>query len=113
MTINTAPLVKALLWAGLEDYCALWQAVWEIGALVPDLSEEARRDQTRLLVQTLVDQGAIELVSVQWSAIEPTDPAMARQLLAQPDVWVPKGEHDRELCFMTTEAGEQRYAALG
>ncbi len=112
MTIDTAPLVKALLWAGLEDYCALWQAVWEIGALVPALSEEARLDQTRLLVQTLFDQGAIELVSVQWATIEPTDPAMAHQLLAQPDAWAPQGEYDRELCFITTEAGEQRYTAL-
>jgi hypothetical protein len=112
MNIDTKPLIKALLWAGIEDYCPLWQAVWEINTLAPELSEQERLDLTRLLVRALLDQGAIEMVWIEGEAIEPIDTRDGQQIINQALPWAPRYEHERQACFSTTEAGEQRYRAM-
>jgi hypothetical protein len=106
------PLVKALLWAGIEDYCPLWQAAWEINTLIPELPEQERLDRTRLLVRTLLDQGKIELVWVEGASIAPIDLHAAQQLINQAQHWAPKHAHDRQLCFSTSKSGEQHYKAM-
>ncbi len=113
MHIDTQPLIKALLWAGIEDYCPLWQAVWEINTLVPALSEQQRLDLTRLTVRTLLEQGAIELVWITGEHIEPIETPTARQLINQAQSWSPRYEHERQVCLSTTAQGAQQYAAFG
>jgi hypothetical protein len=112
MNTDTKPLIKALLWAGIEDYCPLWQAVWEINTLAPELSEQERLDLTRLMVRALLDQGAIALVWVEGQTIEPIDIAAAQKIINQSQPWAARYEHERQACFSTTESGEERYRAL-
>ena len=112
MNTETKPFIKALLWAGIEDYCPLWQAVWEINTLAPELSEQERLDLTRLMVRALLDQGAIELVWVEGQTIEPVDTAAAQQIVNQAKHWAARYGHERQSCFSTTAAGEERYRAL-
>ncbi|HYF64480.1 MAG TPA: hypothetical protein VD886_16770 [Herpetosiphonaceae bacterium] len=112
MNIDTTPLVKALLWAGIEDYCPLWQAVWEVNTLAPDASEQERLDLTRVIVRSLLDQGAIELVWVEGDAVEPIDLADAQQLINKSRTWAVRHDHERQACLSTTAAGEQRYREL-
>jgi hypothetical protein len=112
MNTESKPLIKALLWAGIEDYCPLWQAVWEINTLAPELSEQERLDLTRLMVRALLDQGAIELVWVEGEAIEPIDTAAAQKIINQAQPWAPRYAHERQACFSTTERGEEHYRAM-
>jgi hypothetical protein len=112
MNTDTKPLIKALLWAGIEDYCPLWQAVLEINTLAPELPEQERLDLTRLMVRALLDQGAIEFVWVEGQAIEPIDTTAAQQIINQAQHWAARYQHERQACFSTTEAGEQRYRAM-
>lgn len=112
MNTDTTPLIKALLWAGIEDYCPLWQAVWEINAIAPDMAEQERLDLTRLIVRALLDQGAIELVWVEGDSVEPIDTPGAQQLINQARHWAVRHAHERQVCLSTTAAGEERYRAL-
>lgn len=112
MNIDTTPYIKALLWAGIEDYCPLWQAVWEINALAPDMAEQERLDLTRLIVRSLLDQGAIELVWTEGEAVEPIDLPAAQQIINQARTWAVRHAHERQACLSATAAGEQRYREL-
>ncbi|HEX2137823.1 MAG TPA: hypothetical protein VHG30_18340 [Microvirga sp.] len=112
MNADAYPLIKALLWAGIEDYCPLWQALWEINTLIPDLPAEHRLDVTRRLVQSLLEAGDAELVWCAGDSIEPIAMTDAPPLLNDIAVWAVLDGEERQVCLSTTDQGQKRYRAL-
>lgn len=109
-------LMKVLLWAGIEDYCPLWQALWEVNTALPDASEQERLDSTRQLIQLLVDRGAIRLF---WytpldgeRAPDEVEMAEAQRLVNQPESWIVRPWESQMLGYLTTDKGEALYASL-
>lgn len=47
--------IEKLLWASIEDYCGLWELVWEMNTLYPDNSSEKS--------QHMAFQGTLYLLS--------------------------------------------------
>ncbi|MEZ4726311.1 MAG: hypothetical protein R3E79_04160 [Caldilineaceae bacterium] len=110
--IDTKPLIKALLWAGIEDYCPLWQAVWEINTLIPDLPEQDRLDITRMLVRSLLDARAVNLVWLEGDAVEPIDMHDAQLLINEIQHWAVRASQESQVCLTTTAEGEKYYQTL-
>ncbi len=113
LDIDTKPLIKALLWAGIEDCCPLWEAVWEINTLVPDLPEQDRLDVTRMLVRSLLDAGAVKLVWSEGETIAPITTLDAQQLINEAQSWAVRPDHDRHVCLDTSAEGEKLYRTIG
>ena len=111
--IKLKPLIKALLWAGIEDYCALWAAVWEINSLLPDVSKNTKFDLTRTLVKSLLDAGDIHLVRLENQNIVPIPISDSPSILEDIHNWdVPKTLDDIQICFDTTDIGQERYKSM-
>ncbi|MCB9127388.1 MAG: hypothetical protein H6638_05705 [Ardenticatenales bacterium] len=108
--------MKALLWAGIEGYCPLWQALWEVNAVLPDVSEQDRWEATRQLVQSLVARGAIQLL---WympldgeKSARVVERADAQPLISQAESWVVRPWEQETVGYVTTDKGEALYRSL-
>lgn len=116
MTVPRDHCLKVLLLAGMEDYCALYQALGEIHALAPELTEPDRFAVAQELVQTLLNHGSITFVWVAGlggSPLAPIDPSTAQDLMTHSEHWVIMDSwDDPRVCFYTTESGEQHFATL-
>ena len=116
MTFNRDYGMKVLLLAGIEDYCALYQALGEIHGVAPDLPEQDRYAVTKELLQTLLNHGWITFVwvaGIRDSLIAPIDPPTAQELMMHPEHWViMESWDDSRVCFYTTDLGEQFFPTL-
>jgi len=106
--------VKAVLWAAIEDYAGLWEAVWELRALHRDAAAADLASRAHALVSDFLRDGLIEL----YRCVEPygdmtlVDPAEAVRLLESPKSWEVPGADDLSVRFSATGRGEEYYRAL-
>lgn len=108
-----SPVVRALLWLGVEDYTGLWEAVAEVRAANRLLGSRQARRQTAKLLSDLARRGWIEL----YICVEPLDDAISQvpaeqvdEVLEREDSWEPPIESgSKSVRFATTERGESAY----
>lgn len=53
--------VEKILWATIEDYCGLWEALWELNTIYPNNSIEKNRSLAKKAIKILVDRGMVKL----------------------------------------------------
>ena len=103
--------VKALLWAGIEDYAGLWEAVWELNSLRPQAQESENRSSAKRLVCELLKDGHVRLFESRepYEDVTPLPTNEIELVIGQPENWeepAPKGVSIR---FGTTPSGERVY----
>lgn len=109
---NTPLLIKVLLWAGIEDYCPLYEALWEINALVPSLPQQERQRITYQLISSLLDAGDIAFIWLEDDIIGPIASSDAHLLMEDPENWIPHNIGGKHVCFDTTPQGQAHYRAI-
>jgi len=105
---------KALLWAAIEDYVGLWEAVWELRALHPDAIPNELTDRAKTILRDFLRDGLIHLYRVVEPDGEPEiiEDVEASGLLASPDSWEEPGPDWVTIRFSATAGGVQAYAGL-
>lgn len=80
---------KTLLWAAVEDYAGMWEAVWELRSIHPEASAESLESTAREILTQLIDQGDIELYWCQEPYRETTliPEDQARRILESADAF--------------------------
>lgn len=109
---DTQSRIKALLWAGIEDYCPLYAAIWEMNTLVPSLSDQELFQMTDMLVRSLLDAGYIRLVWVESDGVRPIAIDNALVLLNDMQNWRVYTAQDTQVCLDTTDKGKEYYRAM-
>ncbi len=103
---------KAILWASIEDYPALWQLASELQGMGVD--EEHAYEEARAIADRLVRAGALRV------GIRRADSDDMRfvadeaglELIADPDRWRIPEWTDDVVAVDATDAGKARYEAL-
>jgi hypothetical protein len=106
-------LERNVLWLGIEDYTGLWEAALEAGPDTEPSSFGAVQARARLVIESLLGGGFIELFVFQGLVVseraELVPPERHASVLGDDDFWkVPEGEG--ELAgFAATEQGFAAY----
>jgi hypothetical protein len=100
-----------LLWAAIEDYAGLWEAVWELRSLHPDWDEAALRDRARSIIEQFLRSDMIQLFRCQepYGEMVAVEPAAAQSVLADPRCWEPPEFKGISVRFGATDAGATTY----
>lgn len=104
---------KALLWAAIEDYAGLWEAVWELRALHPDETDDELRRRARAILLAFVADGWVELFDSDWLGDRLTlidDKEASRRILLVDSSW--ERPDDAAIRFSVTPEGEEAYSHL-
>ena len=104
--------LKTLLWSSIEDYCGLWELVWEFNTLHPNNSFHKNWGIAYRGVLYSLSKEFIELFYCQ----EPYG-NMTRinginsyvDFLQDPKIWEPPLSRARSVRISATKAGEQYY----
>jgi hypothetical protein len=103
---------KAILWAAVEGYPALWELVGELQGL--GLVAEQAQEQAHQLTVRLLREGALSL-GVRRADSEdarPVSSAHADTLLDDPVNWRIPAWTEEILCVEATDEGQRRYESL-
>jgi len=105
---------KTLLWAAVEDYAGLWEAVWELRSVHPGASTESLESTAQEILTKLLVEGRIELFWCEepYGDITLIPQAQARQILESSTAWDEPTENAVSVRFSATEAGEDHYSHL-
>jgi hypothetical protein len=106
---------KTLLWAAIEDYAGLGEAIWELRAIHRGESYQALLGRARRTLQKLLEDGLIELYRTRgiYEAMTLIPIEEARNLLSDDESWREPEQLDSvTFHFCATPAGEAAYRAL-
>lgn len=101
-----------LLWLSIEDYSGLWEAVWELRPLHPDLDAEVLREHARRELLRLAEQDLVQF----YRSVEPDgditdiDRQEVARILGEDRNWDEPTAGSVSIRFGATPAG---YAAAG
>jgi hypothetical protein len=72
-----------------EDYCGLYEVLWELNSKFPTDSDDAHLAVARTAVEQLVREGVVGLFAAEWAkdAFAPVASDEALSLLSQSDSW--------------------------
>jgi hypothetical protein len=107
--------IKKVLWASIEDYCGLWELVWEINTLHPNLS---RKDSQHIALQCMLYLISKDLARLFYcqepygKMIEIVDRNIYHSLLEDLKVWKPPLPGRRSIRIYATKSGEKYYDNL-
>lgn len=105
---------KTLLWAAVEDYAGLWEAVWELRSIHPEADTQSLEASAQVILTQMLNDSQIELY---W-CLEPygdmtlITEAEARQILASPGAWSEPTENAVSVRFSATRSGEDHYKII-
>ena len=108
--------LKKVLWASIEDYCGLWELVWEINTLHPALSSKASQHIALQCMLQLISKDLVELFYCQepyGEMIAITDKSRYPELLQNPKIWTPPMTGSRSIRVSATGDGEKYYDNMG
>lgn len=103
---------RAILWAAIEGYPALWELVGELQGL--GLAADEAQAQARQLTVRLVKEGALSF-GVRRADSEdarPVSTAHVDTLLTDPVNWRIPAWTEEVLCVEATDEGQRRYDSL-
>jgi len=112
MKVHSTAIERAILWASIEDYCGLWELVWEIISLYPNLSKKKNRDATSRCILHLISKDFVELLYCQepyGEMIKIGDRNNCPNLLCNPKVWASPLPKSQSIRVSATKAGEKYY----
>jgi len=100
--------LQALLWAGIEDYAGLWEAVWELNSLRPQVPESENRLSAERLVRELLKEGHVRLFESRepYEALTPLPANEIDLVLGKPQSWAEPAPNGVSIRFGTTPSGE-------
>ena len=96
----------------MEDYCGLWEAVWELNTRYPDLSQRERFVAAESAVRTLISQGWVGLYGdcdFGGRDLKPLRHEEYEEALLDPTNWEPPFPRSESTWFGATDAGEEAY----
>jgi hypothetical protein len=105
----TDPRMKRMiLTSASEDYCGLWEAIWELNSAYPRLSPGEREFAAKAIVRELLEEGLIDLyvrkepkAQEERLSREQWDGALSNELY-----WDAPEGHAAVVVFCTTPKGE-------
>ncbi len=100
------------LWLAIEDYAGLWEVIWEINTIAPELQENEKKNLAITAVKELLDRGWVELLSSDESTGSMTqiDQASVARIIEQEDSWREPAASGRSTRMSATPAGEAAYS---
>jgi len=104
--------IKKVLWASIEDYCGLWEVVWEINTLHPNLSSKASQHVALQCILQLISKDLVKLFYCQepyGEMMEITDKSSYPRLLQDSKSWNPPMADSRSVRVSATDSGKKYY----
>lgn len=104
---------NALLTAANEDFCGLYQAIWELNTLFPTMSIGDKYKLAEAALESLLSKGLIQLermdTAPQLPAYTPLDPAKAAEIFGDPTSWYPEYPEHIQIGFSATQKGKEAW----
>lgn len=105
---------RLVLSSANEDYCGLYEIIWEFNSRFPDAPLGEKYAAAECAIRTLHSEGLIELHRMIFTddyrdhRYERLDPGAVDGTLSNPVSWYPDHAHIR-IVFSATQAGERAY----
>ena len=100
-----AEIEKEILSLACEDYFGLYEIIWEVSKSNPEIGESEKILVAATAVQSLLNQGLIQLYDSQWST-QQHKPVSKSILYTNPKLWQPSEHY---VSLVATDAGEKVY----
>ena len=107
--------IEKVLWATIEDYCGLWELVWEINTLGSNNSSRGSQQIALQCVLYLLSRDLLKLFYCQepyGEMIEIVREDSYADLLKDPKIWEPPLPEARSIRVSATESGEKYYTDM-
>ena len=106
-------MVKAMLWACVEDYAGLWELVWELNTQFPNYAASDREAAARHGVAALVETGLVKLYRCQepYGELTELDAAGAEAAVASRKNWEAPANNAVSIRAGATDQGKTAYLA--
>ena len=104
--------IEKLLWTSIEDYCGLWELVWEINTLHPNLSRKEGQHIALQCMLYLISKDLVRLFYCQepyGRMIEIVDRSSYPNLLQDLKLWEAPLPGTRSIRVSATKSGEKYY----
>jgi hypothetical protein len=104
--------IKALLWASIEDYCGLWELVWELNTLHPNNSSQENQRIALRYVLYFLSKDLVKLFYCQEPYGRLTEVVGIDSyvdFLQESNIWAPPLPGTRSVRVSATGAGEKYY----
>lgn len=105
---------RTLLWAAIEDYSGLWEAVWELRSVHPEMSTKSLEATARGILEELLREGNIDLYWCQepYGDMTLVPESEAAGLLAADEAFADPAEDALSVRFSATPSGEALYRSM-
>ena len=107
--INSEGLRREILSDGAVDYHGLYEIVWRLNTLYPDVPESEKVKAAITVAADLLRDGFIEVFETVWASgnYTPVSAEAAPRAIANPGAWQRPPEMPATyLCFATTDSGQ-------
>lgn len=104
-----------VLESGTEDYTGLYEVIWELNSMFPNVSEHEKICAARDVLKHLLAEELIELYEARWPPVEHTRVGenIARIAMERDEAWrMYEGGPDEFLAYVTTQSGEEELSRL-
>jgi hypothetical protein len=112
--IDKQLVTREILWAAVDDWTGLWEAVWGIQTMWPDLVGKPAQEMAHSVLTELLARGLVYLCFFDESTSVERRVAgkEASRLLNVAENWQAPSNSDNQLRFAATEAGQQELRSL-
>ena len=112
--MNKQLATREILWAAADDWTGLWEAVWSLQTLWPELTGKPAQREARSLLKELVSQGLVYICFFDELTNEerPVTAEEAYDLLDAAKNWQPPSSPQNQVRFAATQAGESELFKL-
>jgi hypothetical protein len=100
---------QAALELAVEDDYGLWEIIWRLRTLQPDLPAASLETLARSAVLDLATQRFVDLFRMDDPVREPLSASEAETILNRAQSWLPPNEQPHEYRIAATDAGKREY----
>lgn len=100
-------LLQHILCSIEDDYYGLYEIVWTLNSVFPDVSSKIKEDTAREIVREMLQRGWVYIFDVSDPDREPISKERHEETLMDPQSWIPSGEEG--IWISTTELGDEVY----
>ncbi|MGI8860528.1 MAG: hypothetical protein ACR2HO_10315 [Rubrobacteraceae bacterium] len=104
--------LRDVLGSAVEDYCGLWEVVWELNTQYLEISQHERYSAAKSIVRTLISQGWVDLYEDRGLGgrdLEPLRREAYEQTLSDQANWESPIPKSKAVWIGATDAGEEAY----
>ena len=112
--MDVKQITKKILWLGMEDYSGLWEILWELNTLYPEISETKKYELAQNTVQALIDKGYLNLYRCEepYDKLSKVSSNEAYSLIDDFESWKEPKPNSISLRIGTTQKGEDAYKSF-